>query len=58
MHTKQKRKDVTGKPGRSSRKKVVVGPIVVGALRTGSKNLEKYLEQMGAAIRVEDLQET
>lgn len=36
-------------------KKFVVVPIIIGDLRTVIKNLEKSIEQIGAAISVENL---
>ena len=39
-------------------KKVVVIPIIVGALGTVSQDIEKYIAQIGVAIRVEQLQKT
>ena len=39
-------------------KKVIVIPIIVGALGTMSKDLENYIEQLGVTIRLEHLQKT
>ena len=41
-----------------SMKKVIVIPIIVGALGTVSKDLENYIEQLGITIWLEHLQKT
>ena len=41
-----------------SMKKVTVIPIIVGTLRTVSKDLENHIEQLGITIRLEHLQKT
>ena len=38
--------------------KVVVIPIVVGALRTITKKFEKYTESLGIEIRIENVQKS
>ena len=41
-----------------SMKKVIVIPIIVGALGAMSKDLENYIEQLEITIRLEHLQKT
>ena len=38
--------------------KVVVVPIVVGALETITTKFEKYIERLGFEIRIEDVQKS
>ena len=41
-----------------SMRKVVVIPVVVGALGTITKNLDKWIEKIGIKIKAEHIQET
>ena len=39
-------------------RKVIVGPVVIGAFEAASVNMKQYMKQIGVKVRVEVIQKT